>query len=257
MKLSRKRKKDYYLFLEDGQIIKEEKNDDSVKIMNDKADSLNNMNKSTNTHKDFYDNISKYINKLPKRSTFNKIFIISISIIMILLAFNLVRIFKYVQNDSFNQLNIGEFAVNDKNKEDLFFISEVISNSNSHIKKYYDELNIIVQNNNNLSNNSDILNIKSKVQTDLNDIDTLGNYIEYDNFEKPISILKNRFENILNLCDELLNKDSSSYITNYNSFALNEIELQNNLIVTLSSYFDKLEIEYKTINDNTFVYYKE
>lgn len=259
MKLSRQRNKDCYVFLEDGQIVEEEKDKDSVKIMNENSNSFNDINKTSNNQKDFYDNISKHINCLPKKKTFNKIFIILISIIMLLLAFNIIKIFKYVQQDSFNELNVGvtHFTANEKNKKDLFFISDVIQNSNSNIKEYYDELNIIVQNNNSISFKSDILEIQSRIQNNLNDVNNLNSYIDYNNFEKPISILRNRFNNVFDLCTTLLNSSSSSNINNYNSYAQKEIELQNNLILILCTYFEKLNIEYKILDDNTFVYDKK
>lgn len=256
MKLSRQRNKDYYVYLEDGQIVEEEKDKDSVKIMNENSNSFNDINKTSDNQKDFYDNISKHISHLPKKKTFNKIFLILISTIMLLLAFNIIKIFKYVQQDSFNELNIGltHFTANEKNKEDLFFISDVIKNSNSNIKEYYDELNIIVQNNNSISFKSDILEIQSRIQNDLNDVNNLNSYVDYNNFEKPISILKNRFNNVFDLCTILLNNSNSSNINNYNSYAQKEIELQNNLILILCTYFEKLNIEYKILDDNTFVY---
>lgn len=262
MKLNRQRDKDCYIFLEDGQIVEEEKDKDSLKIMNENSNSLNEndpLNQTANTQNDFYDNLSQHINSLPKKKTFNRILIILISIIVILLGFNIFGLLKSVQKDSYNQLNIGlnNITANEENKEELFFISDVIHSSNSNIKEYYDELNSLVQNSNNYSFSKDILKIQNKIQADLNDVNSLGEYVTYDKFEKPIIILKNRFENVFELCTVLLNKPSSSNIENYNSYAKKEIELQSNLISTICSYFEKLNIEYKITNDNTFVYTKK
>ena len=267
MKLNKQRDKDCYIFLEDGQIVEEEKDKDSLKIMNNDSNSFNKdnclkdncLNEANTSQKDFYDNLSQHVSSLPKKKTFNRILISVISIIIILLAFNIFGLLKSVQEDSYNQLNLGlnHFTASEKNKEELFFISDVIHNSNSNIKGYYDELNSLIQNSNNYSFSTDVLKIQKKIQTDLNDINSLREYVTYDNFEKPITILKDRFENVFELCTFLLNKPSSSNIENYNSHAKKEIELQNNLISTLSSYFEKLNIEYKITNDNTLVYSKK
>lgn len=259
MKLSRQRDKDCYVFLEDGQIVEEEKDKDSLKIMNEDSNSFNEndpLDNAVNNQKDFYDNLSQHINSLPKKKTFNSILIAVISIVGVLLAFNIFGLLKSIQENSYNQLNIGlsNITASEEDKEELFFISDVIHNSNSNIKEYYDELNSLIQNNNSYTFNKDVLKIQNKIQTDLNDVNSLKEYVTYANFERPIEILKTRFENIFELCTTLTNNSNSSNIENYNSYAQKEIELQNNLVATLSSYFEKLNIEYKITNDNTLVY---
>lgn len=261
MKLNKQRDKDCYIFLEDGQIVEEEKDKDSLKIMNEDSSSFNEdncLNESNTNQKDFYDNLSQHVNSLPKKKTFNRILIITISIIAILLAFNIFGLLKSIQQDSYNELNLGlnNFTASEKNKEELFFISDVIHNSNSNIKEYYDELNKLIQNYNQYSFSREVLNIQKKIQVDLNDVNSLGNYVNYKNFEMPISILKARFENISDLCTVLTGSSYSSNTENYNSYAKKEIELQSNLISTLSTYFEKLNIQYKITSDNTLIYNK-
>lgn len=256
MKLNKHRNKDYYVFIENGSIVEEEKDKDSLKIMNENSTFSDVENKQQS---DFYDNLLKHTNNLPKKKTFNTIIIVVISVICLLLAFNIFGLLESIQNDSYNQLNIGlnDISVTDESKEEVFFLSDVIHNSNSKLKKYYDDLNSLINNYNNRSFYSEISSIKNKAQIDLNDVNSLNEYLIYKNFEKPIGILKERFENIVELCDSLENANFSQSIKTYNSYAKKEIELQNNLISSISIYFEKLNIEYKITEDNTFVYSKK
>lgn len=257
MKL-RKKDKDYYLFIEEGEIIEEEKDKDSLKIMNDSSIENNSSTENSRTQNDFYTNLSKYINCLPKKSTFNKILLITISLISVLLAFNIIGILKTVQDDSINNLNteLDNVKITQKDKEQVLFISTVISNSNTNIKGYYDVLRDLIQYNSGDTYyyNKCIADIQSKASKDLNDLYTLNEYIDIELFSKPISILESRFSNIVKLCEILLNNNKSSNINEYNNYANNEIDLGKQQIDNLSNYFKKLNIKYEINDSHSLVY---
>lgn len=257
MKLSGKRNKDCYVYLEDGVIIEEDKNDNDLKIMDtdDSRDSLTNSNSQNN---DFYDQISKHISSMPSKKTFNKILVGSITIISVLLIINIFGLLKAIKQDSSNEFNftINNLNNNKETKEELFFLADVIYNSNCNLKDYYDSLYKEITNYNNHSFNKKILDIQKNIQQDLNDVNRLDEFVSKKTFDSPIEIVNNRFTNIYELTEKLLNSSNSQLINLYNSYANNEISLQKKLTTTLSAYFEYLKIEHKITNDNTIIYNK-
>lgn len=262
MKLNKQKNKDYYVFLEDGEIIEEEKDKDSLKIMNhhdsDNSDSINNEDNSKK-QKDFYDNLSKYCNKLPNKKTFNIIILSLISIISILIIFNIIGIVKSVHDTSMDDFNLNSTSIkiSSKDREQLFFMANIVKNSNSSLKNYYDDINKLIKQSNGQFLNSRINQTKNDIENNLNELKTLNQYVDVKLFNSVIKLLEDRFNNALELCVILSNPASSSNIENYNYYASKEIELQKEQILILSKYFDKLKIEYEITSDNSLIYKTE
>lgn len=250
--MEQKRKnKDYYLsFDEQGDLIKEEKDNDSIKIMEDNNTNINIQN-------DFYDNLSKFVKKLPDKKLFNKILIYLITGILILLTINILGLAQSIQKNSYTELNnsILNITTEDLNKEDIFFLSDIISNSNSNIKQYYNSLNniIILKNN---TKNSDIRDIKNNIQKDIEELNNLDKDKSYKKFKEPISLLIKRFNILVDLCDKISDTNNNKQAQYYNNSAKKEIELKKSLMSIIKIYFDNLNIEYSIMKDGTFFYTK-
>lgn len=261
MKLNNKRDKDCYVFMEDGIIREEDKDNDTLKIMNDDSDfdSSGNDEKKALVNEELYDNISKRISDMPKKKVFNRILIISISIILILLSINIIGLFKAVQEDASSQftLDISNIKTDNKTKNEFFFLTDVIHNSNNKIKEYYDSINKLVQSSNTNYLSKDIANIQKNIQADLQDVERLNQFVNKKSFAQPIKILNDRFSNISELTNKILNSPSSQYINIYNEHARKEISFQENLTVCLKGYFEYFKIEYRINNENAFVYIKK
>lgn len=263
MKLNKKRDKDCYIYLEDGVIKEEDKNKDSFKIMDEqeqKLDSKNNTNPNDSDEArpiDFYDNLSKYIPSLPSKKTFNKVLISLITVIAIILTFITVHLFVSVKKDSSNELNfnISNFKNTDRDKEELYFLADVIQNSNKLLKDSYDSIyTLLTTDVDRNAFNNDVLKIKENIQNSIIELNQLNKYITIKNFNVPISILESRFNNISKLCDKLNSNYNSNNINFYNSYAKTETLLQKDLINSISYYFDYLDIEYTITNENTLTY---
>lgn len=267
MKLSGRRDKDYYIYLEDGVIREEQREGNEIKIMNEDSNSdFNNTNPNSpnnsnnpNVNSDFYDNLSKHIPSMPKKRVFNRILLISITVILLLLAVNVIGLFNAIQKDSSNQfeLTTGSFGNVSKAKDELFFLADVIHNSNTHLKDYYDSLYTLAQKPNNNDLNKEISKIKDGINIDLQDANRLNQFVDEKGFNSPIQILINRFNNVNELADKLLSSPSSQYINLYNTYAEKEISFLKELTNSIQSYFEFFNIEYQVNDDNTFVYTKK
>lgn len=245
MKINKERDKDCYLYINNGEIIEEEKEGSDIKIMENNPNKIDNKNKS----KDLYDNLSEYTNKLPNRKTFNRILITVVSIICIALIFSLVRVSK--------SLSVSNNLTNtNKAIEDTYFIADVIQNSNKCLLDYYNGISTLIIRDKINDLDKKIISIKEMVNQDLIDISSIDKHISSKSLKNAIDILKIRFKNLLALCEALESNPSSKYVDIYNTYANIEIEEQSKLIKELTNQFDILNIEY-TVDSNNSITYKK
>ena len=242
MKINKERDKDCYLYLNNGEIIEEEKGESDIKIMDNNP---SNQNKS----KDLYDNLLEYTDKLPSRKTFNRILITIITIICVALTFSLIRISKSLSIS--NNLTNNSKAI-----EDTHLLVDIIQNSNKCLLDYYDTISTLIIKEKTSDLDKKIVSIKEMVSQDLIDIKSVDKYISSRSLNNAIDILEKRFNNVLDLCEELKNNSNSKYSDIYNTYANIEIKEQSKLVKELVNQFDNLNIEY-TIDENNSITYKK
>lgn len=245
MKINRERDKerdkDCYLYINNGEIIEEEKGEADIKIMENNPNEIK--------PKDLYDNLLEYTDKLPSRKTFNRILITVISVICIALVFSLIRVSK--------SLSVTNNLTNtNKATEDTYFIADIIQNSNKCLSDYYNTINTLIVRDKINDLDKKIISIKEMVNQDLTDISSVDKHISSKSLKKSIDILEVRFKNLLALCNALESNSSSKYVDIYNTYANIEIEEQSKLIKELTNQFDILDIEY-TIDKNNSITYKK
>lgn len=260
MKRFNKREEDCYVFMEDGVMKEEIKDAEKIKIMqNDKRfDDIDSNEQEEPKTKELYENLSDKFSSMPKRSIFNRILVVAITIVSILLLINIVGLFKAVQQESSNQFSVDvkNIKINNKSRKELFFLTDVIQNSNTKIKNYYDTINSNILNSTG-STSSVISNIEKNIDTDLKDVEKLKQMIDKKDFKQPISILEDRFNNLKTLTRNLLTTQNFKNINLYNQHAQEDISLLNNLTAYIRGYFEYFKVEYSMKDDSTFIYIKK
>lgn len=241
MKLNKTANKDYYLYLENGEITTEEKDENSIKIMDD------NTKENSNKQFDFYENLSKYTSKLPSKRTFNKILTIFLSIVSLLLIIVSIDFAKNIK-----------WCLTDKTQiiEQSHDYIDNIGYINQNLNRYYKTLYSKLLNNTNYSLSKDILTIENMIKDDLNTLKTLKESKNNELFKESTKIIEKRLNNMLDLCSTLEDTSDSKYIFIYNSYAKVEIEEQSKFIKEISSCFDKLGIKYSIRDDYSIIYTK-
>jgi hypothetical protein len=175
-------------------------------------------------------------NKLSKFN-FKAIYFISSTvffIIAIILSFILIS----SKPDSID-ITDGEF-------NDVEFMTRIIYLSGTNSKENYDKLKSITSiknNKNSTTYNEMILDIRESFESNLIEINTLKDYVDEQTFEPEINLLRERCENAIKLCNEMISYNSG-LTSIYNKYAQNEIEIVSQLNDELMKNLDEINIDY-------------
>lgn len=266
---------DYFIKIDDGDIVEQEKEKNELYIMNDdtknqlddiphynspeyaeymsklnkdslKEISMESINSDSITHKIKEEANKKYSKKQIQTLLFGLIGILFVASLMT---------FGFMIKDSGlanNSASVTNNTPTEKEMSDLSFMLNVVSTSNKTSLEYYNELKELAVNN---RSNSSL--IKSKIEEisklskeNLNEVYSLKNYIDADNYGDIIAQLKSRYDNIIDLCNTLYIKDYNEHKSIYNKHAKAEIKIIDTLNMEIIKKLDYFGIPYKVENNS-------
>ena len=261
---------DYYIKLDEGNIVESSKSSNHLDIMNDNNE-LNNEDIPHYNSPEYVEYISK-INKdslkeismesvnndniaLKIKDEANKkyskkqmqVFIfVLISILFIASIITVGFMFKSVSSSS---STTGTFIGNSsKDLEELDFLTKVIVASGENSLSNYDKLKEVAISKSNIDSNIyniKIEEVKKLSQKDLDEINTLKDYITIRNYADIVDVLKLRYENTIELCNKMLTSTGSNLVSVYNNYAKVEIEIIDRLNREFMEKLDQFNISYE------------
>lgn len=261
---------DYYIKLDEGNIVESSKSSNHLDIMNDNNE-LNNEDIPHYNSPEYAEYISK-INKdslkeismesvnndniaLKIKDEANKkyskkqiqVFIfVLISILFIASIITVGFMFKSVSSSS---STTGTFIGNSsKDLEELDFLTKVIVASGENSLSNYDKLKEVAISKSNIDSNIyniKIEEVKKLSQKDLDEINTLKDYITIRNYADIVDVLKLRYENTIELCNKMLTSTGSNLVSVYNNYAKVEIEIIDRLNREFMEKLDQFNISYE------------
>lgn len=261
---------DYYIKLDEGNIVESSKSSNQLDIMNDNneinnkdiphynspeyAEYISKINKDSlkeiSMESVNNDNIALKIKDEAKKKYSKKqiqIFIFAlISILFIASIITVGFMFKSVSSSgSTPDTFIGSSS---KVLEEFDFLTKVVVASGENSISNYDKLKELAVSKNNID--SDIYNIKIEEvkklsQKDLDEVNTLKDYITIENYVDIVDVLKLRYENIIELCNKMIISTSSNVISVYNNYAKVEIEIIDILNREFMNKLDQFNISYE------------
>lgn len=258
---------DFYIKINDGEIVTENKSD-SIDFIKENtipeqvddtphynspeyAEYINRMNRESLREINSEDinnieatsNIRKEIKeKYPKKKVQLCIFALIIVLFIAIVAVS-GSMMKSVSNTNM-QLSV----VN----EEFKFLTDVVIASASDSIDSYDSLKELASTKDKLGYSEykeRIQSIKENAQRNLNDVNSLSSYIEVKNYKEIISCLEERYVNLINLCDSLLEARSENTINTYNKYVPQEVSVIGNLNNAIIEKAEELNIDYKVENE--------
>lgn len=261
---------DYYIKLDEGNIVESSKSSNHLDIMNDNNE-LNNEDIPHYNSPEYAEYISK-INKdslkeismesvnndniaLKIKDEANKkyskkqmqVFIfVLISILFIASIITVGFMFKSVSSSS---STTGTFiGSSSKDLEELDFLTKVIVASGENSLSNYDKLKEVAISKSNIDSNIynvKIEEVKKLSQKDLDEVNTLKDYITIRNYADIVDVLKLRYENTIELCNKMLTSTGSNLVSVYNNYAKVEIEIIDRLNREFMEKLDQFNISYE------------
>lgn len=183
----------------------------------------------------------KYSNKKIQLSIFVLIVILFLAIIIV--GSSMV---KSVSNTSVS--NNQSIELTNEGSKEFKFLIEVIALSGSDSVESYNTLKEFVTTKEKMGYEkyqNNIKSIKEKAQANLNDVNSLSSYIDVNNYKAIVACLKARYENTIELCDMLLDKNTSSAISTYNKYVLLEASIVDELNAAIVEKADNFNIDYE------------
>lgn len=139
---------------------------------------------------------------------------------------------------------------------DFDFLLNVISVSGETSLSYYNDLKEFAESKSSSSlslQKTKISEINKQAKENLEEVNSLKDYIDITNYSDIISLLKSRYENIIELCSKLTTANSSNSASFYNKYAKLEIEIVDSLNTEITKKLDYFSIPYK-LKDNAIVF---
>lgn len=260
---------DYYIKVDDGNIVKENKTKD-IDFINDTIESqsddmphynspeyaeyISKINKDSlkeiSMESVNNDNIALKIkdeaNKKYSKKQIQVFIFVLISILFIASIITVGFMFKSVSSSS---STTGTFIGNSsKDLEELDFLTKVIVASGENSLSNYDKLKEVAISKSNIDSNIyniKIEEVKKLSQKDLDEINTLKDYITIRNYADIVDVLKLRYENTIELCNKMLTSTGSNLVSVYNNYAKVEIEIIDRLNREFMEKLDQFNISYE------------
>lgn len=260
---------DFYIKINDGDVVTENKTS-NLEFINEKvepkvddiphynspeyAEYINKMNKESLKEIasedinsiEIAENIKKEIKeKYPKKT---------LQLIMLALMVVLFIAILFVSNSMMKDIsNSGAIPNNSTSQsggtvEEFKFLTDVVIASASDSIDSYNTLEDLVSKKNKIGYSKykeGINTVKENAQRNLNDVNSLPSYINVDSYSDIVSCLKNRYEKLLELCDKLLKSNNSNPVSTYNSYAVLESNLIDELNKAVIEKAKVLNVDYK------------
>lgn len=266
---------DYFIKIDDGDIVDQDKEKNELYIMNDKKDeedtlphynspeyseymsklnkdslkeiSMESVNNDSLTHKIKEEADEKY-----GKNKIQKFLFIAIAILFVasVATFGVI-----LSGSNSSQSNLVGANVSEKDLSDFDFLLKVTISSSNTSLQYYDELKEIAENKNTLNNNmydTKLSEIKKSAEANLQEVNLLNQYIDINNYNEIINLLKLRYENLIKVCNELSKTMVDNYKSIYNTYAKNEISVIESLNKEIVVKLDYFKIPYR-IEGNAIV----
>lgn len=265
-----KESEDFYIKINDGEIVTENKtgnidfinkntNSKQVDAVPDytspeyveyiskiNRDSLREINSEDINNIETVSNIRKEIKeKYPKKKIQLFIFALIIILFIAIVAVSGSMI-KSVSNVNMQGVN-----------EEFKFLTDVaIASKNDSISSY----NSLKE----LASTKDVLSyfdykekvqsIKENAKRNLNDVNSLDSYIQVKNYKKIISHLEERYYNLIELCDKLLEVGNVNAVYIYNTYVPKETTISENLDTAIIEKAKEFNIDYKVEDEKIILY---
>ena len=266
---------DYFIKIDDGDIVDQDKEKNELYIMNDNKDeedalphynspeyseymsklnkdslkeiSMESVNNDSLTHKIKEEADEKY-----GKNKIQKFLFIAIAILFVasIATFGVI-----LSGSNSSQSNLVGSNVSEKDLSDFDFLLKVTISSSNTSLQYYDELKEIAENKNTLNSNmydTKLNEIKKSAEANLQEVNILNQYIDINNYNEIINLLKLRYENLIKVCNELSKTMVDNYKSIYNTYAKNEISVIESLNKEIVIKLDYFKIPYR-IEGNAIV----
>lgn len=139
---------------------------------------------------------------------------------------------------------------------DFDFLLNVVSVSNKTSLGYYNDLKEYAESKSISSlslQKTKITEINKQAKENLEEVNSLEDYIDISVYSDIVSLLKSRYENIIELCNKLTTTNSSNSVSFYNKYTQSEIEIIDSLNTEITKKLDFFGIHYN-LNDNEIVF---
>lgn len=269
---------DYYIKVDDGNIVKENKTKD-IDFINDTIEShsddmphynspeyaeyisklnregLKEISSEDINNVDVAMKIKKEIKeKYPKKQI--QLCILALIVVLFLaIIFTTNSMMKNISNTGVTpNHSVGQ---NSESNESFKFLTNVTAASGSDSIDSYNTLKELAVSKKDIGYaqyKNGIKSVKENAQTNLNDVNSLSSYIRVEDYEEIVSCLKNRYENLISLCDKMLEMINTNPISVYNKFALIETNIVDELNNAIIEKAKVLNVGYKIENEKIVLY---
>lgn len=267
---------DYYIKIDDGNIIEKDKLNNQLDIMNDNiqfesediphynspeyADYISKLSKDSlkeiSMESVNNDNIAlKIKDKAKKKYSKKQLQIFIFALILVLFIASIITVGFMARSISQGNAPGITAGYSAKDLEDFDFLAKVIVASNNNSTSNYDKLKEFSISKRDLDSsiyNIKIEGVKKLSQKNLDEVAMLKNYINVENYSDITSLLELRYENIMDLCNELISSRGDNVISAYNKYAKVEIEIIDTLNKKFIERLDQFNIPYE-LKDNSIV----